>query len=276
MRHEDTDDKQALLNRLVREIHDSRKYRDLAIPHETLKDLLEQELGKGRSNSAALQAVREKLHNIVAPYLGGPDYAAASEKLNSASQRGGIEFLKPICREIMESHASTHERVPVLDQFYGKLWAVTGTPGSVLDLACGLHPFGLPWMGLPQTTRYFAYDLHAPRIELINHFFSLADYEAQGFVQDILVTPPTAHADVGIFFKEAHRFEQRKKGCNRPFFEALNVRWLLVSLPAVDLSGHHAMVDRQRKLMGSILKGSSWPVEEILIENELIFCIRKS
>lgn len=276
MRNEDSDDSQALLNRLVRQIGGSRKYRELEIPHETLKDLLEQELGKGRSDSAAMQSVREKLHKIVAPYLGGPDYAAASEKLSSASQKGEIEALKPICREIMESHASTHERVPLLDQFYQRLWAVTGIPGSVLDLACGLHPFGLPWMGLPQTTRYYAYDLHAPRINLINHFFGLTGYEAQGFVQDILVTPPTTLADVGIFFKEAHRFEQRKKGCNRPFFEALNVRWLLVSLPAVDLGGHHAMVDRQRKLMNSILSGTSWPVEEILIENELIFCILKS
>ncbi|MHB8192014.1 MAG: class I SAM-dependent methyltransferase [Bellilinea sp.] len=276
MRSEDSDDSQALLSRLVREIGQSRKYRELEIPVETLKDLLEQELGKGRSDSAALQSVREKLHNIVAPYLGDPDYAAASEKLNTASRTGEIDSLRPVCREIMESHASTQERVPLLDHFYERLWAVTGIPGSVLDLACGLHPFGLPWMGLPQTTRYYAYDLLAPRINLINHFFGLTGYEAQGFVQDILVTPPDVHADVGIFFKEAHRFEQRKKGCNRPFFKALNVRWLLVSLPAVDLGGHHSMVDRQRKLMDSILTGLPWTVEEILIENELIFCIQKS
>jgi len=47
LRSEDSDDSQALLSRLVREIGQSRKYRELEIPVETLKDLLEQELGNG-------------------------------------------------------------------------------------------------------------------------------------------------------------------------------------------------------------------------------------
>jgi len=267
---------QALLDRLTREIFASRKYRDLGLPPETLRDLLEQEVSKGRSDSAALQAVREKLHNIVAPYLGDPDYAAIPGELTHAVSSGSMEAVKAVCVEILASHASTRERIPLLDHFYEQLWTVTGMPGTILDLACGLHPFGLPWMGLPAQTHYYAYDLHSPRIASINQFFTLMDREPLGFAQDILVSPPQIDADVGLFFKEAHRFEQRKKGCNRAFFEALKVRWLLVSLPAADLSGHHSLVERQRKLMNSILAGSNWPVVEILIENELIFCIRKS
>lgn len=267
---------QALLERLIREIHGSRKYRELDLPTETLEDLLDQELGKGRTGSEALQAVREKLHNIVAPYLGDLDYSTASEKLAQAGREGGMDAVKDVCLEFIGAHASTRERVPLLDAFYEGLWAVTGIPQTILDLACGLHPFGLPWMNLPSTARYYAYDLHAPRIGLINQFLGLMNREPLGFVQDILVSPPQVEADVGLFFKEAHRFEQRKKGCNRSFFEALKVRWLLVSLPESDLSGHHSLVDRQRKLMNTILSGSNWPVEEILIGNELIFCIQKS
>ncbi len=267
---------QALLERLTREIHGSRKYRGLDLPDETLRDLLEQELSKGRDDSAALQAVREKLHNIVAPYLGDLDYAAAAEKLAAAGQTGSLEAVKVVCREIMEAHASTRERIPLLDNFYEPLWAITGRPRTILDLACGLHPFGLPWMGLDRDVAYYAYDLHAPRIALINRFLNLLEREPLAYVQDILVSSPQIEADAAIFFKEAHRFEQRKKGCNRPFFEALKVRWLLVSLPATDLSGHHSLIDRQRSLMSGILTGSNWPVEEILIGNELIFCIQKS
>ncbi len=267
---------QALLERLTREIHGSRKYRGLDLPVETLRDLLDQELSKGRDDSAALQAVREKLHNIVAPYLGDLDYEAAAEKLTAAGQTGNPEAVKEVCREIMGAHASTHERIPLLDNFYEPLWAITGKPATILDLACGLHPFGLPWMGLDRDVYYYAYDLHAPRIALINRFLNLLEREPLAYVQDILVSPPQIEADTAIFFKEAHRFEQRKKGCNRPFFEALKVRWLLVSLPATDLRGHHSLIDRQRSLMSSILAGSNWPVEEILVGNELIFCIQKS
>ncbi|OGN80869.1 MAG: hypothetical protein A2X24_09715 [Chloroflexi bacterium GWB2_54_36] len=266
---------EALLAQLSTDIWTSRKYRSLDLPLETLRDLLEQELTKGRSGNAALQAVREKLHNIVAPYLGDPDYPAAAFMLDKAVQSGDSETIKAACHEIMATHASTKERIPWLETFYPQLWSVTGTPGSVLDLACGLHPFGLPWMGLPLETQYHAYDLHTPRIELISHFLQLLGRAPLAIVQDILVSPPKVQADVALFFKEAHRFEQRQKGCNRPFFEALNVRWLLVSLPAADLSGHHSMIDRQRSLMDSILTGLDWPVQELLIGNELVFCIRK-
>ncbi len=272
----DTDTAEQLLARLNREIQTSHKYRGLDLPLETLRDLLDQELIKGRRGGDAVQAVREKLHNIIAPYLGDPDYAAARDQIEAAFLSGDPEAIKNVCRGIMEQHASTKERLPLLETFYSQLWAITGRPDSILDLACGLHPFGLPWMNLPVATRYFAYDLHAPRISLINRFLQGMGHEPLARVQDILVNPPDGEADVAFFFKEAHRFEQRQKGCNRPFFEALRVRWLLVSLPAADLSGHHSLVDRQRGLMESILAGSDWPVTEISIGNELVFCIRKA
>ena len=75
----DTDTAEQLLARLNREIQTSHKYRGLDLPLETLRDLLDQELIKGRRGGDAVQAVREKLHNIIAPYLGDPDYAAARE-----------------------------------------------------------------------------------------------------------------------------------------------------------------------------------------------------
>ncbi|MFZ3080023.1 MAG: hypothetical protein WA109_10065 [Bellilinea sp.] len=270
------DNIELLLAQLSTNIRASRKYHSLDLPLETLRDLLEQELTKGRSGNAALQAVREKLHNIVAPYLGDPDYQAAAFMLDEAVRSHDENNIQAASLEILATHASTRERIPMLDSFYQRLWSVTGVPDSILDLACGLHPFGLPWMGLPLETQYHAYDLHTPRIELINHFFRLLGREPLAIVQDILVSPPKVQADVALFFKEAHRFEQRQKGCNRPFFEALNVRWLLVSLPAADLSGHHSMIDRQRSLMDSILAGLNWPVQELLIGNELVFCIRKA
>jgi len=265
-----------LLNHLIEEVQASRKYRGLSIPEETLRDLLAQELTKGRSGSAAQQAVREKLHNIMAPYLGDPDYEDSSRKLTAAAESGQPGKIKEVCLEILGSHASTRERIPLLDTFYQQLWQVTGQPEVVLDLACALHPFGLPWMGLNENTRYYAYDLHTPRIELINHFLLLLGRDPLGVVQDILVTPPTIQADVAIFFKEAHRFEQRQHGATRSLLQALNAKWLLVSLPASDLKGHHSLVERQRKLINLVLTGFDWSFEELQVGNELVFCIRKS
>jgi len=260
---------------LVASILSSRKYRGLGIPEQTLRDLVAQELQHGRNGKELEQAVREKLHNIVAPYLGDPDYPAADARLATVFASGDVQTIKAECRALLAAHASTRERLPVLEEFYPRLFAITGRPRVVLDLACGLHPFGLPWMGLPDGARYYAYDLHQPRIALINHFFRLSGLPELAFHQDILVEPPREPADVAFFFKEAHRFEQRQRGCNRAFWQAIPARWLLVSLPSSSLTGRRDLADRQRTLVQRTLDGLEWAVTEIQILDEMVFCIRK-
>jgi 16S rRNA (guanine(1405)-N(7))-methyltransferase len=266
---------EALLQELLREVRSSRKYRDLDIPEETLRDLLTQALERQPNSKAALKVVREKLHNIVAPYLGDPDYPQASRDMAAAFASKQSESVRAACLKLLQAHASTRERIPLLDSFYPRLWEVTELPSSLLDLACGLHPFSLPWMGLSKESQYYAYDIHAPRIALINEFFQLAAQTGAAFNQDILVQPPQLQADVALFLKEPYRFEKRQRGCNLPFWQALQVRWLIISLPTASLRGSRDILERQRRMIYNILRETDWPVTEIPFDNELVFCIRK-
>jgi 16S rRNA (guanine(1405)-N(7))-methyltransferase len=263
------------LDPLIADILANRKYRDLGIPTATLRDLLDKELPNHRNPKDAVQAVRKKLHNIVAGYLGDPDYPSAGQSLAAAFQSGNPEQVQAACAAVLSVHASTKERLAIITDFYPRLFAVTGQPSSILDLACGLNPLCFPWMGLPATTQYHAFDLHAPRVDFINQFFSLQGLAPLAVQQDILINPPGQAADVAFFFKEAHRFEQRQRGCNRPFWQALKVRWLLVSLPPANLTGRHSLIEGHRQLVYNNLKGLPWPVTELLFENELVFCIDK-
>jgi len=258
---------------LIDTILQSRKYRDLAIPTETVRNLLEQELPRYRTQKETLEVVRKKLHNIVAPYLGDPDYPAAAQNLERAFASGEVAQIRQVCLSILEMHASSKERMPILDGFYDRLFSLTGKPKTILDLACGLNPFALPWMGLPADIRYYAYDIHQPRLNLINLFFSLQGIEPLGIKQDIVVDPPQVAAEVALFFKEAHRFEQRQHGCNRKLWCALRVRYLLVSLPTNSLSGRHNLIERQRQLVYGTLAGLPWQVNELMFDSELVFCI---
>jgi 16S rRNA (guanine(1405)-N(7))-methyltransferase len=260
---------------LAQPILASRKYRDLNLPPETVIDLIRHGLDHGLKPDRAVDDAREKLHNIVAPYLGDPEYAACEEELNKTGKFSGDEAIREFSLRMLESHASTRERIPVLAEFYQQIFAITGKPHILVDLACAMHPFGHPWMDLPADCRYQSYDLHQPRVDLINHFFGSANISGEAFYGDILLNPPHQPADVAFFFKEAHRFEQRQKGCNRAFWLALNVRWLVVSLPATNLTGRYDLANRQRKLVKETLAGLDWPVTEIMVGNELIFCIRK-
>lgn len=251
----------------------SSKYRALDLPIETARDLLRREMTPGRPPKAALKAARAKLHTIVAPYLGNPDYPAAERLLADAFASGEAHRVRDACQALLSSHASTRERLPLLQAFYQAVFAITGAARSVLDLACGLNPLALPWMGLPADVRYHAYDLHAPRVALINRFFAGMGMPALARRQDILLEPPMDHAQVAFFFKEAHRFEQRRRGCNREFWLALDCDWLVVTLPAASLSGRHDKRQQHRRLVAETLKGLPWRVSEITVGEEMIFCI---
>lgn len=262
------------LDAMVDELLAGRKYRELGLPAAMVRDLLAQELPRHRSQKDALQSVRRKLHNIVATYLGDPDYPAAARLLDEAFAGGDAAQVQAVCRQILTAHASTRERLPLLEDFYARLWQVTGTPRTLLDLACGLHPFGLPWMGLPPSTRYYAYDIHQPRVNLINYYFSLQGLEPLARCQDILVAPPQVEADAAFFFKEAHRFEQRQHGCNRAFWQALKVKWLLVSLPTESMTKRHSLEEGHRRLVYNTLAGLEWEVVEVHYEGEIVFCVK--
>ncbi len=258
---------------LIAKVLDTKKYRYSGLNPDTIEDLIRQETPHHTSPKKIQKAVRRKLHNIVAPYLGEPDYAALTKDLqeiedNSLNSPQLISF----CQHVLSQHASTAERIPVMSEFYSQLFSATGQPQSILDLACGLHPLAFPWMGLPTTIRYHAYDILQPRIDFINQFFNKLGMAPLAENRDILVNPPTHHADLAIFFKEAHRFEKRQPGCNQAFWESLKVDKLALSLPTQNLSGTHRLINAHHSLVHANLP-ENHQVHEIRVANEIIFLI---
>ena len=251
----------------------SKKYCKAGLNPTTVADLIHQETLKHASTKTALKAVKRKLHNIVAPYLGEPDYADLSQRL-ALIQDTSLDStsLRSYCQAALSQHASTAERIPIIANFYTQLFEVTGKPNTILDLACGLHPLAFPWMGLPTTVQYHAYDIIQPRVDFINLFFSRIGVAPLVENRDILVSPPTIHAELALFFKEAHRFEKRQPGCNRAFWKSLNVDTLAVSLPTQNLSGTHSLVDFHRNLVQTNLPANR-RVREMSFGNEIIFII---
>ena len=254
----------------------SSKYRGLDLCEETIRDLLRAELPVRRRPAEAIQAVRKKLHNIVAAYLGDPDYDVAAAQLAAAFQDPAPAAVRGVCAQIMAAHASTRERLAILHDFYPRIFAHTAAPRSLLDLACGLNPLSFPWMDLPAATRYHAYDIRPRRIALINHYFALQGLEPLAKTQDILAQPPAEPADLALILKEVHRFEQRQRGCTAALLDALRVRYVVVSFPSVSLSGRQDLAASYRGLLAKIIRGRAWRVEELRFEGEIVFCIDKA
>lgn len=262
-----------ILQMTERVLH-SRKYAAMDLPAETVHDLIRQEIAAGKPPKEVEKAMREKLHQIIAPYLGDPDYGQ-EEKLLAEAAEQGEDAIRDWCLRLLSVHTSSKERIPHMTSFYQTVFAHIGIPHSILDVACAFNPFAFPWMELPKDTAYYAYDLHTPRVHLINHFFKVYGLDTLAETRDILINPPKVKADTAFFFKEAHRFESRKKGCNRNFWISLPVKTIVVTLPAENLTGQHQMRDRQRSLIEKNIEGLGWTVDETEVAGEMIFFINK-
>lgn len=260
---------------LLEQIQSSKKYQELNLPEETLRNLLELELARHKKPAEALKSARAKLHNIMAPYLGDPDYAQAEVDLQQAFAQGE-DAVRMVCNQILRQHDSTRERLAYLEDFYAGIRSVCGQPQSVLDLACGLNPLALPWMGLPADCRFHAYDIHPPRVALINEFLRLSGREPLAEVRDVLVRPPEMSADAAFLFKEAHRMEKRQKGCNRGLWAALQVKYLFVSLPKRSLDGRRDLRERMRALVDNSINPADWAEQgELDFPGETVYWMRK-
>lgn len=155
-----------LLDEVVAALMSSAKYREIS--PALLRQIAAQELSKRRSLKEAVKAAKNKLHQIAGAYFGElPNFAAWQATLAGAAAAG--EDLRPLCRQWLAAHASTRERVPLLEQFYTRIFEGLPPIHSLLDLACGLNPltlhvggvFGLgAHVGNRVAQRQFAVNVH--------------------------------------------------------------------------------------------------------------------
>lgn len=258
---------------IVAAIKQSKKYRDTH--EETIRSLAIVALKQHKKRKQAIKAVRKRLHSIMAPYLGDPDYATTSEALAAACASGDQALINQVCREALFSHLSTRERLPIMEEFYRQIFEVTGIPGRLLDIACGLNPLAFSWMGLPRSVEYIAYDIHEPRIDFINYYFNLLGLPRMARVQDVALHLPDESADVALFLKEMPRFERNYPGTGRDFLAALRVRYLVISFPTISTHGGRNLVRRYREFFDQLTAGHNWPITELMFVGEMVFIVEK-
>lgn len=263
--------RQSVIEKILR----GKKYRELEIPQATVADLLEQELRKGQKKSETVKAVKAKLHNIIAPYLDTLDYAETSKAIDSINPHDGDAEWTDVCREILSAHDSTRERLLYHQEFFSYIFSGIGPHCRILDLACGLNPVFLPLIQLLEGVEYIAYDIHGPRINLLNQIFQKASLNARAVNQDILIKAPSEKACAAFLFKEAHRIEKRESGGSRRLIQSLQARTIFISLPTHNLHGRFNLQERMERLVDTAIDGIADLIETKEFASEMVFMVRK-
>jgi len=257
---------------LVEKIAASRKYRSLY--PKTIERVVNDCLLKYDKNEVEKRA-RNLLHQIWGAYYGRrPNFKKLLEHFEDdiKSGRSVEESVLPIlCLQ-----SSTKERIPILDDFYSRIFSITGTPKLIIDSACGLNPLTFFWMKLPEDSKYIGFDIDKDQVVFLTSIFKfLGNKQVSLGLGDVLVDN-FIPADVVFMLKLLPSLEQQKKGAGLKVIEEQRCRYLVVSYPIRSLSGKQkGMADFYTNQFYGLIKTKPWRVEKLMFATELVLVIEK-
>ena len=263
------------LDGLLRAVLKSVKYKNVC--EDLIRHIGERELDVRRNVKEAIKSTKSKLHQVGGAYLtGNVNYARALDKLERAAASQDGDHLRPVCKELMDLHISTRERVAIMEEFYATTLAGIGPVRVVLDLACGLNPLAIPWMGLGEGVEYYACDIYTDMIDFIRESMAILGVRGKAEVRDIIRSVPTQKADLALILKTIPCLEQVEKNVGRQVLEAVNADHVLVSFPVRSLGGRSkGMVENYEARFSELVRGTGWPVRRFEFVSELAFLVTK-
>ncbi len=215
------------------------------------------------------------------------------ENMGLSANRSDNDWLKVknLITKIMQTHASTNERIDFYQQIYKKIFKITGTPNSIIDLGAGLNPLSIIYMNvldhLKQTGQkpfqYYAYDLNESEMDLlnkcllkINHFYPNLRSQAKVFNllnwHEIEKLP---EFDICFLLKMSDVLEQGKgHKVTEEIIVNVPAKFVVLSFPTLTISGKKMNYPKRRwvQLMCDRL---NYPYEIIPEKNEIFYVIQK-
>jgi 16S rRNA (guanine(1405)-N(7))-methyltransferase len=263
------------VDQLVASVKENAKYCE--IDEALIRRIGVQEIEKRTSLREAVKATRNKLHQISGAYLGRPiDYEDCLRVLKIAIASGNEDFLQA-CRQVMCYHSSTRERLPIIDHFYTNILAELPPVQSILDVACGLNPLAIPWMGLPEKVEYFAVDIYGDMINFVNQYLNLTGIQGEAVVGDVISVCPSQIVDVAFVLKTIPCLEQVDKTAGARLLNNLQAKNIVVSFPINSLGGRRdrGMLANYSNKFNEIVVDHAWLVKRFDFPSELVFLVSK-
>ena len=282
---------------LAEELGKTRKYAGLA--PRTLERVAEGALRVSRSRREALKRAKRKLHQIHGAFWAPLDYGRIEGVVSELERdkvwrpAGSEEeerrevSLRFASAGILSLHTSSAERLAGMEEFYRALFSSAGLlddggegkegPQRILDLGCGLHPFGVPWMGLPPAAEYVAVDIDAPLMELVQRFLRVVGQPGRGVTEDVLEWSPRERFDVALLMKLLPTLERQERGAARRLLCSLDAPVMAVSFPRTSLGGRvHGMDSSYAALMRELCRACSLEEHErLMFDFEAVYVCRR-
>ena len=271
MRAEERDD----LEQLIEYVLEKPKYSE--IDSGLIRMIAKDELTKGRKPKDTQKAVLSKLHQVGSAYFAQKqDHSGWEEMLTTLPNDIHSPEVKDFCREVMETHFSTDERLPILEDFYQTILSTIQPIPSILDLACGLNPLALAWMPVEKNVQYSGCDIFNDMTDFLNAFGAHCKLNARFHTCNLLDAHFEGHAKIAFLLKTIPCLEQVEKGFAAHLLSQIPADYLLISYPISSLSGRSkGMRETYSEQFIQLMTPLGWHYERFEFSTELAFLVEK-
>ncbi len=253
---------QTQLDELVTQVRTSAKYAQ--VNADLVRRIGALELAKRRSVKEAIKETKNTLHQVAGMFA---DKHTLPLSLPSRLEGEGW-------KQVMAHHASTRERLPLLDSFYKSIFADLGPINSVLDVACGLNPLTIPWMGLAPNATYHAVDIYNDMMAFLQRAMDAMGVRGKAESRDVVADCPRDEVDVALVLKAIPCLEQLDKRAGEVLLDTIRARHIVVSFPTRTVGGRNiGMATSYDARFNSLIAHRNLNVKRYEFENELVFRI---
>jgi len=268
-----TDDNK--LDELVSAVMQGSRYQKLS--PDLIRRIARQEMSRRKSLKEAVRTTRGKLHQTAGAYLGKK---IPYEEMNNELQSLPYDLSDPqahsFCKQTMQYHASTRERLPILHDFFKEALEPIAPVTSILDLGCGFTPLCLPWMPVCEDIQYYACDIYSDMIDFINSYFHHFQLNGKTGLCDLGSSIPEQSAQLGLLLKMIPCLEQTDKLISKQLLKNINTDHILISYPVRSLGGKaKGMRQHYSQHFKSLIADTNWRSVEFEFETEIAFLISK-
>lgn len=263
---------QDLASQVVASLTSSKKYGDLC--PDTLGRVANWAVARHPDRDEATKAAKRKLHQVHASFMTLAQISRLELLEGELPDHPCDEEVRAVFHSAMCLHTSTRERMEIMEELYPVLWEQIGAPHRVLDLACGLHPLAIPWMGLPHDVAYRGVDIDQRLARAINALLERARCAGQVDCRDLLTGLPEGDWDVALLLKALPSLEQQEKGAGLRMLSALRTRCVVVSMPARTLCGREkGMYEHYDAMISSLTAGLGWRSRQLRYPQETFYLL---
>lgn len=178
-------------------------------------------------------------------------------------------------KKILFTHVSTQKRLNIYEEFYEKIFELTGRPESILDIGAGINAFSIPFMNL-NNLEYLGIEKKEKDIRLVNRYIKSQKLNAKMLKFDFneieKKNPFDKKYDLCLILKTIPLLERYNRGISIKLLKAIPSNKFAISGSRVSMVKGKNIEARERKQISQIIRKSGLEIKEILkFPDEIVF-----